>query len=179
MKTTIVTQESSLTYLPLAEVKEHLRVTGTDSDAEITVFIDAAANILENYLGSYFRTTQYSLETNLLYFYDVNASIDSVFYRDAKATYAAIVDFDVDQENNKQTLVINSDISLYDHGYKYKFILDTGYTESALPPALKHCLKLLVHDLYEQRGDMLPVNLYKIPRGVEDLAFNYSVRVFV
>lgn len=186
MHVVVSTYADHLSYLSLSEAKEHLRVTGTDSDTEISQLIEASCQILSNVLGYVMNGEDVKIFTNSLVNSFQYNQITKVSYLSAKNTYSDYPSFDISPSHFEFEIVpADGAYNFYEYGYKYRITCETGFPivaegdKKSFPKELKHCLKLIVHDLYEQRGDMLPVNLYRIPRGVHELAFNHCWRVFV
>ena len=181
MRQEIDTQIPATDLLSLAEAKEHLRVTGTDSDTEITTMITAAASILSNHLGFYVQATEYNRFCNDLEFLAQANNIPHLYYHHEAhpgTEYTEITDFNYDVDGYQVKIDYDGTYDIDEYGYKYKITIEAGYTAALFPKDLQVCLKLIVADLYEQRGDQLPVKLHYIPRGVSAIAFNYCLRAF-
>jgi uncharacterized phiE125 gp8 family phage protein len=176
----------------LGEVKEHLRVTGTDEDAYIESLIAAAQSHLEHLTGRRFVNTSCTYRTDELIegmelpFANL-VSITSIAYYDADDTAQTLSSANYQADTNSEpgrvyltasgewptisTNVVNPVTITYVAGY--------GATAANVPDALKHAIKLLVAHWYENREPVLIGSIQvSLPFTVESLIAQYKTGVY-
>lgn len=174
-----------------AEAREHLKVSGTGQDAEILRFVKAARGTVERYLNRALITQEWKVYYNffcnemLLPFPPIQ-TVDLVQY------------FDLD--GNEQTLSASSywvtkgdpsklvrrhDVTYPDTQYgrpdAVTVTITTGYGDNPtdVPEEIRNAIKLVLTDLYEQRGTIVLERFAnKIPSYLTDLCHSYKIYQF-
>jgi len=173
--------------LSLEEAKTHLRVSNTSEDGEIWTMVKAATEMVE-------RETWTQLNQKGLTFYFDNwenfrgsgflpiISVDSIKYYDENNDIQTLpaADYETDLNSDPVKIDIDSTPNLYDRYNAVEIALTVGYAEACdIPNGLISCIKMVLGDLYENRQNQSPVNIYEIPRPTRQLMMLYSKKEFV
>ena len=178
MQVVVSTYTNPLSYLTLDEAKHQLRIKSDVHDVEITALIKAAVKVLNSRLGypvngEVVKVYSDSLTNSFQY-----KTITEVAYQETKGNYTAYTGFDTVKHPHKVTIIPTGDDSFYDYGYKYEISITQGFDSGSFPDDLKHALKMILHDLWMQRGDQTPITMRVLPHGIESLIVNHAWRVF-
>jgi uncharacterized phiE125 gp8 family phage protein len=180
--------------IDVAEVQTHLRVSG--QTAEITRLIKAARGVVERYLNralitqtwdAYYRNwcelklpypplelgTVQTPTPPVVYYRDLDGNeqtLSSSLYHLTKDEPAEIVrKYDTTWPELQ-----------YGHPQPVRIRVVVGYgaAGSAVPEEIKHAMKLIITDLYENRGTVVLGNVAKIPNYITDLIHSYKIYHF-
>lgn len=175
-----------------AEAKTHLRETLTDAtnDAYIDTLVKAARMQVEHMTHRSLITQTWELhltdwpwQTYIRLPRAPLISVTSVVYKDEDGDNNTVSTdvYAVDADSTPGRIFLKPDQtwpseSLYE-GNPVKITYTCGYgAASAVPQALKHAVKLLVGDLYENRETIVIGQSIAVSRAVEALISPYKVR---
>lgn len=190
-----VTSSPAVEPLTVAEAKAHLRVDHTTDDSYIESLIKAARVTCEN-----LQNRAYITQTRKLYLDDfpgVNCpielpfaplqSVSSLTYVDTDGTTQtwASSNYQVDAKAQPGTLEPVDGVT-YPLVYPNKrnaviitYICGYGATSASIPESMRHAMRLLISDWYNQREDTVIGNIVNsIPMGVEALLWQDRIYTF-
>ncbi len=175
----------------LQQAKDHIRVTGSDDDADIGQFINTAITRIEDLTHRALITRTYDLfldcfESKILLPNPPAQTITTVKYLDTdgvQQTLAASV-YKLDVNSHPARLVeafeqIYPTVRLEINSVEIRYI--TGYGDNAedVPEPLIQAILLMVGHFYNNREDTIPaVSLAHIPDGVRQLIAPYVDKRF-
>ena len=151
--------------LTLETAKEHLRVSGDSEDTLIQIYIDAALQIVEEYLWRKLQLCEVEEVFECFYnridtSYPVN-SITSIKYFDESeseqtlivATYYEI--YDNAKSKNEIHKVGNATLPTIwlDKIYPVKVTYQSGYANGEVPKPIINAMFLMIGEMYENRED--------------------------
>ena len=156
---------TAATFYPitLSDGKEHLRITGTDEDDLIELYIKAATLYAENYTGAVYSTQTWDyymdvFPTVIQLPYLPVASVTYVKYYDSDNTLTTLVedtDYRVDLITGKIEY-ITSWPAAYDRSSAVVVRFVCGYASiDDIPEDIKHAVKLMVGNYYENRQEIM------------------------
>lgn len=185
MSLTLVTPAASYP-VSLAEAKAHCRVETTDGDGLLNGLIAAATDHVEMYTGRALiaQTWKLSLDAfadSMVLPKGPVQSVTFVKYLDtaeAEQTVPA-ADYTVDIASDPQRVARDSDASwpsAHDGVNVVNITFVSGY--SAVPPAIKQALLLLVGQWYDQRSGVSDKPISETPHAVAALLSNYRSFAF-
>ena len=150
----------------LAEVKTHLKITGSSEDAELTDLINAATEFGEKITGRDFINKTYITYLNCFPFYGITiqksktTSITSIeyFLSDVLTTFDSS-NYYLTDDTQYASIYLFSDKSWPDtvddriQAVKITFVSGYGVDETFVPELIKRALLAHIASLYENRGD--------------------------
>lgn len=157
----------SVEPITTAQAKSHLNITVSDDDTYIDLLITAAREHIENYLNRKLITQTWDIWFNswpdedfiMLPFGNLQ-SVSTFAYDDSDGDTTALVentDFVVDADSTMGRVVLEygeswpGDTLHPKNPINIRFICGYGDAGSDIPEAIKHAMKLLISELYEQR----------------------------
>ena len=179
--------EEPLTY---AEAAEHLRIVG-ETDY-VNSLIVTARKSLERYLNRTFVTTELKAfadewDDEFYLPYPKLQSVESVKYYDTNGSLQTL------SESDFYWVVTNDDpgyiVQKFDSTFPdlqegrpdaIEISYTSGYGDAAdVPEDIKHALKLLIGNYYENRGDIIVgTSAARIPNYISDLVHSYRIYEF-
>jgi len=186
----IVTTPPAIEPITLEEANTHLRVSGQDE--EVTRLITVARKSLERYLKRTFITTQFKVYSECWHEcmklpYPTLQSVESVKYIDINKAEQTLLEADY------YHVVINDDPGYikrrYDACYpeldygnpdaiSIEYTAGYGNEMTDVPEDIRHAIKLLITNYYEQRGDIVIGSVTRIPNYILDLVHDYRIYEF-
>ena len=167
----------------VSEAKEHLRITGTDEDALITTFIEAAREYCEEYQNKAYITQTWDL--SLDEFPDSPyslpkpplQSISSIKYYDQDGTEYEFnaSDYLVDTASVKGRVSLAygkswPSVTLQPmNGVIIQFIAGYGEAASDVPERIRNAIKVLIGQIYENREATDIKKHFEVPFAVHAL----------
>lgn len=179
-QTEVVTSDST-GMIPLAEVKEYLRFSGTDQDTALQVMIDGAIKLAENYTRRSFSTkninAQYSgLEigkTVTLPLGD-HRGTPVVNRVDADGTLTLLVqgtNYTITGLNRFKFKLQNKTFSTSgstDALPEYRINYDAGLADpSTIDPLVKNAIFKIISDSFENRENSITMSINEIPQDAQ------------
>jgi uncharacterized phiE125 gp8 family phage protein len=187
MHKTVVVTPAATYPVTLPEVKLHLNISSSTKDSYIQTLISAATSNIERYLNRALITQTWKV------FYDC-------FHEEMKIPFGALDTVThikyYNQEATQTTLATSQYwvVSQTDPGYikraydvnypelqngrpnaiEIQFVCGYGEAED-VPEDIKHAIKLLVTDYYENRGTVVIGTVSKIPSYLTDLIHSYKL----
>jgi uncharacterized phiE125 gp8 family phage protein len=165
--TNYITDGTDTLPVALADVKEHLKIAGTDEDTYITNLITVATELAEKITGRDFINKTY--EAYLDYFpcngvkLEIRKSklqsITSIeYYKDGVLTTFASESYDTTNSNLYSQVFLNNNYSYptadtRPQAVKITFVAGYGASADDVPQGIKQGLYMLIAGLYENRGD--------------------------
>lgn len=152
----LITPAAATTLLPVAELREHLRISGTDHDARLTTYIEAAVDYWRKlgqwaFLEETWRLTLDDFPRNpdgIVLERAPLKSVTSVKYFDAsnvQQTLTADIDYRVDARNIEGWLVpeVNGWPDVYDriNAVEIEFVTGYGATPADVPASARLAIK--------------------------------------
>lgn len=194
MHKTVLVTGPAVEPLEVAEVKTHLNVSGTSQDTYIDSLITTARGQVEKYLNRvlinqswkvYYDHWHYELmipfgnlsEVTTVKYYDLNGDLQPW----ATSNYWVVTTTDPGR------IIRAYDVTFPELQYgrpdaiEIAFTAGYGADASAIPGEIKHAMKLLITNYYENRGDVVIGAGYtvgKIPSFVTDLLHPYKLYQF-
>ena len=167
MRKEVVT-EPTIEALSLAAVKEHLGVTGSDSDGRIYPLIKAARHEFENYTNSILVTSTWDAHYD--YFEDlfelpgpITEALTHIKYYDsdnAQQTLGSAY-YDTDFKSNPARVMLASGYtwpSTYDRMNAVTIRFVAGYlSAAAVPEDIKQGLLCHISGLYDEREELIKI----------------------
>lgn len=207
MHKTVLVTAPTIEPLSLEDAKTHLNVSGTSKDTYIEGLIKTARRQVERYLNRVLITQSWKVYYDcwqhelLIPFGNLQIATYSVGppevlaspvvkYRNLEGTLTTLT------ESDFYWVVTNTDpariVRKYDATYpelqygrpdaiEIAFTAGYGATSAAIPDEIKHAMKLLITNYYENRGDVVVGPGYtvgKIPSFVTDLIHSYKLYEF-
>ena len=186
----IVITPPEIEPITLEEANTHLRVSGQDE--EVTRLITVARKSLERYLKRTFITTQYKVFSECWHEcmhlpYPTLQSVESVKYIDINGDEQTL------SEPDYYHVVTNDDPGYIkkrfdacypelDYGnpdaISIEYTAGYGDTANDVPEDIRHALKLMITNYYEQRGDIIIGSVTRIPNYILDLVHDYRIYQF-
>lgn len=174
--------------LSVKEVQDHLRVSGQDE--ELFRMLKAARGIVERYLNRALITQEWDAyydnwcnEFKLPY--PPLQTVDSVKYRDTNGTEQTLATNQYWVTNNEPACVVRAydvtwPVLQYGRPQAIKIGVTVGYGDDStdVPEEIRHSIKLLITDLYENRGTVVLGSVNKIPNYIIDLIHSYRIYEF-
>lgn len=166
--------------LTLAEAREHIQVTHTDDDNYITALIKAARAVVEAYTGRALisRTVDVDFDANeaqnpIELPLGKLQSITSFVYYDTEGNSTSVTtgDYYIAATNPGRLVAKNSGWNVQRNwkAVTIRYVVGYGTTASTIPDDIRHGLKIILHDLWEngasdaKMGDAYPIpNLAKL-----------------
>jgi len=151
--------------LSLATVKEHLRISGSDEDTLIQIYIDAALAIAEQHLWR--KLPLQTIEEVFTCFhnrfdlsYPIN-SITSIKYFDESeveqtltvADYYEIYDNAKQKNSIYKVGTLETPSFWLDKAFPVEVTYTTGFEDDTVPKPIINAMLLLIGDMYENRED--------------------------
>lgn len=185
----VVTTPPSVEPLLVAEANTHLHVSGQDS--YVTTLIKVARMSIERYLQRTLCTTTYKAyadnwESVMTLPFPTLQSVTSVKYYNTEGTLTTL--------STSNYWVVTTDdpgciVRKYDVTYPelqdgrpdaIEIIYVAGYgAAEAVPEDIKHAMKLLIANYYENRGDIVVgTSATRIPNYITDLIHSYKIYKF-
>ncbi len=174
----------------LAEIKDQLRVTGTDNDTYLTALIKTARRRVEFILGRALITQTWDL------YLDRFPSVDSIpvelfrpplqsvthikYYdnNDVEQTWPS-AEYAVDTDSRKGRIYPNRNESYPSTRHFHKDVnirYVAGYGAAAdVPQDIKHAIMLIIGHYERNREDSSGFHIFKIPDGVMALLAPYKI----
>jgi uncharacterized phiE125 gp8 family phage protein len=174
------------------EAKTHLNVTSSSKDTYIQGLVTASRRQIERYLNRALITQTWDLylpnwSDCIKLPYAPLQSVTSITYKnvDGDDTALTIADyFHVVTSDDPGRLIRKYDVTLPEVEYGnpnaivIRFVAGYGLAES-VPEEIKHAMKLVLTDLYDQRGTVVIGNIaHKIPGYLTDLVHSYKIYSF-
>ena len=181
----------TVTPLSLTEVKEHLRVDGTDQDAVIQMYLDAATDYVDGewgFLGRALVTQTWRLTIDTFPCAEIKIplpplqSISSVGYFDSAGDFQTMVedtDYFVDDQSEPAWITpMTSWPTTLDAINSVRIDFVAGYpADSSSPPSLtanipakaKQAILLLITDWMEHRQNVMTETVNGLPFGTQAL----------
>lgn len=188
--TPVIRVQPALEPITLQEAKEHLKVTGSYQNDEITRMIKAARGVVERYLNRALITQEWDVYFDhwcdeLKLHFPPLQSVDAVKYFNQEGTEATL----------SPTLywVTKSDPSCIVRKYSatwpeleegrpdaIKIEITCGYGDNPtdVPEDIRNAIKVVLTDLYENRGTVVLGSVQKIPNYLNDLIHTYKIYLF-
>lgn len=162
--------------LALAEAREHIQVTHTDDDNYITALIKAARAVVEAYTGRALisRTVDVDFDSNessspLELPLGKLQSITSFVYYDSAGTSTTVTtsDYYIASTNPGRLVAQNAGWNVQRNwkALSIRYVAGYGTTAASIPDDIRHGLKIILHDLWENgASDAAMSDVYPIPR---------------
>lgn len=190
MKATLITAPST-EPVTTSEAKTHLRVTGSSEDSYIDSLVKAARIQVERYLNRALIQQTWDVffddwEHTLRLPYSPVSSITNVKYYDldgVEQTLSSSLYYFV-SSSDPACIVRKYNVSYPDLEYgrpaaiTVRQICGYGSASSSIPQPIIHAIKLLVTDMYENRGTVVLGSVQKIPNYIVDLIHGYKLYDF-
>jgi uncharacterized phiE125 gp8 family phage protein len=177
-----------------AEAKSHLNVSGTSKDAYIDSLIVTARGQIERYLNRALITQSWKVyydcwQKELLIPFGSLSTLTSVKYYDIDGNLQTLsTDYYWVLSTTDPARIIRKYDATYPElqygrpdAIEIAFTAGYGATSSAIPGEIKHAMKLLITNLYENKGDIVigpGHTVGKIPSFVTDLIHSYKLYNF-
>ncbi len=156
--------------LSLVDTKAHLRVTDSYDDAYIMALIEAATNHAEYIVGQKLLTQTWKADFSTQPFFTIPLgrvlAVDEVSYiKDGLKVIVPSSDYNLVKGTNS---VIGFESTV---GYPSEItvLVTVGVAQSALPMNIKHAIKMIVADLYENRESTTELRQTKVAIAAENL----------
>ena len=207
MHKTVIVDEPSIEPITTAEAKTHLNISGTSKDTLIDSLIIAARRQVERYLNRALITQSWKVYYDcwkhelLIPFGNLQVSAYSagppevlespvVKYYNIDGTLTTLTASDyywVVTTTDPGRIVRKYDVTYPELQYgrpdaiEIAFTAGYGATSAAIPGEIKHAIKLLIANYYENRGDIVMgpgVTVNRIPSYITDLIHSYKLYEF-
>lgn len=174
--------------LSVQEVKDHLRVNGQDE--ELYRMIKTARGMVERYLNRALITQEwdayYDYWCNEMKLpYPPLQTVDSVKYRNVDGTETTLATSQYWVTNHEPATIVRAyNVTWpelqYGRPQAIKISVTVGYGDDGtdVPEEIRHGMKLLITDLYENRGTVVIGSVSKIPAYLIDLIHTYRIYEF-
>ena len=174
--------------LSIQEVKDHLRVSGQDE--ELYRILKAARGVVERYLNRALITQKwdayYDAFCNEMKLpYPPLQTVDSVKYFDVDGTERTLANTQYWVTNHEPATIVRAyDVTWptlqYGRPQAIKVSVTVGYGDDGadVPEEIRHAIKLVITDLYENRGAVVLGTVSKIPNYIIDLIHSYRIYEF-
>jgi len=177
--------------LTLQQVKDHLKIDGTNEDPYLTGLAITARISLERYLNRVLITQRYTAFYNRWHGqmeipFPPLQSIDQVRYYDGTGELQVLDEdgFYWIVDSTDPARIVRKFDSVYPElqdGRPASILIDftCGYGDPEdVPEDLKHAMKLIITDYYENRGSIVIGQVNKIPSHIIALAHSYKIYLF-
>lgn len=175
--------------IDVAEVQTHLRVSG--QSAEITRLIKAARGVVERYLNRALITQTWDAyyegwcELKLPYPPLAATPAPVVYYRNLDGTEVTLSStlYHVTKDEPGE-IVRKYDTKWPELQYghpqpvRIRCVVGYGLSGTSVPEEIKHAIKLLITDMYENRGTVVMGSVAKIPNYITDIIHSYKIYSF-
>lgn len=184
----VLTQAPEKEPLSVREVQDHLRVSGQDE--ELFRLIKTARGMMERYLNRALITQEWDVYFDCWHYemklpYPPLQTVDSVKYRDLDGAEQTLSSSFYHVTNNEPATIVRAyDVSWpelqYGRPQAVKISITVGYGDDAadIPEEIRHGMKLIITDLYENRGTVVLGSVNKIPAYLIDLVHSYRIYEF-
>ncbi len=181
----VLTTAPEVEPVTLPEVQEHLRVSGQDE--EISRLIKSARGIVERYLNRALITQEWDAYydhwcNELRLPYPPLQTVDSVKYRDGEGAEQTLSASNYWVTNNEPATIVRSYNTTWPQlqlgrPQAIKISVTVGYGDDPtnVPEEIRHAIKLVITDLYENRGTVVLGVVNKIPNYIIDLIHSYRI----
>lgn len=199
MHKTVLVQGPQVEPLEVSEAKAHLNVSGTSKDTYIESLIITVRRQVETYLRRALITQQWKVYYNCwqnkmqipfgrLQIVENESVV--VKYRNLSGTLTTLTESDyywVVNDEDPGYIVRKYDATFPELQYgrpdaiEIAFTAGYGATSSAIPEDIRHAMKLILTNYFEQRGDIAigsGVTVNKIPNFITDLLHPYKLYGF-
>ncbi|MFN7300840.1 MAG: head-tail connector protein [Bacteroidota bacterium] len=180
---------AATSYISLTDVKDHLRVVGTDEDAYLSAILEAAFEVCENYLGYPARlsTVQWTAEewpAETIDLIGKPQSLTSVKYYDTANSLQTLAttyyNAHARRDRFRVLFVLTPPTQYEDRLDAIQYNAQMGWLPGALPAAVRAAVLLTVGDLYEERKNTIIGTIEtSLSRGTEFLLNPYRWNEFV
>lgn len=175
---TLVSGPTATDIVTLTEVKNHLRVTGTDEDTYLTSLIERAVNYWRTRNGWEFTTATWKLEQDDFPSGTADAirlkrgpvqSVTTVKYFDSdnvQQTLVAGADYTVDATETPAWIIPGDDgwPDVYDRTNAVEIIFVAGYGDAGspnpVPEGVQHGILMSIDWWFWHRGEDIPIGLH-------------------
>jgi uncharacterized phiE125 gp8 family phage protein len=180
---------TSATSLPVtaAEAKAHLNISSSTKDVYIETLVKVATSNIERYLNRALITQTWNVYYNdfcpRMYLpFGSLQSVTHIKYRDSTGAQVTVSssDYWVVKETDPAYIQQGYDTTYPEvqngrpNAVEIQFVC--GYGDATdVPEDIKHAIKLLVTDYYENRGTVVLGNVSKIPSYLIDLIHSYKL----
>ncbi len=207
MHKTVIVNEPSIEPITTTEAKTHLNISGTSKDTYIDSLISAARRQVERYLNRALVTQSWKVYYDcwsrelLIPFGNLQVNAYSVGppevlaspvvkYYNIDGTLTTLTASDyywVVTTTDPGRIVRKYDVTYPELQYgrpdaiEIAFTAGYGVTSAAIPGEIKHAIKLLITNYYENRGDIVMgpgVTVNRIPSYITDLIHSYKLYEF-
>lgn len=171
--------------ISLDEARKQSRITGTDDDDTLRIYIEAARNMVEGIIQDALVVGTYAFYFDCAQpaytIYKPIGSITTFEYKIAAntGTYGgslAGTDYHLDSEQGLITLNDSVMTDIYRQSNAIKITAVAGQTNVGIIRAdIKLAMLLMIGHWHENREDFSVVQLHKIPMGANDLLAPYKV----
>lgn len=174
--------------LDTTEVQQHLRVSGQAQ--ELTRMIKTARGILERYLKRALITQTWDAYYPdwcdlLLPYPPLTATAPVVYYRDLDGNEQTLSSslYHISKTEPVE-ITRKNNVSWPDLEYgnpnpvRIRVVVGYGDTGASVPEEIKHAMKLIITDLYENRGTVVLGSVARIPNYITDLIHSYKIYQF-
>lgn len=173
----------------ITEVQTHLRVSGQST--EITRLIKAARGVVERYLNRALITQTWDAyydswcDLKLPYPPLSITTAPIVYYRDLDGAEQTLSSSLYHISKDEPAEIYRKDgVSWPDLQYanpnpvRIRCVVGYGAAGSSVPEEIKHAMKLIITDMYENRGTVVLGSVAKIPNYITDLIHSYKIYHF-
>ena len=197
MKNVVSRTYTATDYITVAELKTHLRITGSSDDTYISNLLNSVFDIVSRRIGFEIRKSVVDhffeqTDNGKLHIPARILEVTAVYYRDTDAALQTLAGTSYDSiltlsANFGYDITIIDEPNLYDYGWRYKVRVVEGYAKSGdsvdvskiFPEGLMSAIYLIAEDLYTQRGSMT-VGVSAVDNGQFDAILSpYSIKEFV
>lgn len=199
MHKTVLVTAPAIEPITNTEAKAHLNISGTSKDTYIDSLIVTARRQIERYLNRALITQKWKVYYDcwkhelLIPFGNLQVVVDEsvvVKYRDMDGTLTTLTESDyywVVTTTDPGRIVRKYDATYPELQYgrpdaiEIAFTAGYGAAASAIPDEIKHAMKLLIGNYYENRSDLVVgqgVTANKIPSYITDLIHSYKLYQF-
>lgn len=170
-----VSTAPTATVLTLSDAKQHLRLDHTnEDDTYVYDLIKVAGEYIRTRTELTLITTTYQIvlcefpdEDEIVLAYPPVATIDSVSYQDADDATQAFTDFTLQNDAYSRSRLVLDPLSSWPPTYERTDAVTITYTAglsstaAGLPASVRHCARLLVDHLYNNRGGVITGSISK------------------
>lgn len=185
--TITVSTAATVEPLTIAEAREHIQITHTDDDNYIQSLIKAARAVVEGYTGRALiqRTVAVDFDSNeaqspLELPLGKLQSVSSFAYYDVEGNSTAVTstDYYIASTNPGRLVAKNAGWNVQRNwkAITVTYVAGYGSTASSVPDDLRHGLKIILADLWENAASDAPMHdPYPIPRAAKLLLAPYRL----
>lgn len=172
----------------VSEAQEHLRISGQDQ--EVLRLVKAGTGMVERYLNRALITQSWDAyydcwKEKFKLPYPPLQSVASVKYRDSDGAEQTLSGSLYWVTNNEPAEVTRAYNTVYPElqlgrpqAVKISVVVGYGDDVGDVPEDIRHAIKLLIADLYENRGTVVLGQVNKIPNYITDLIHSYKIYHF-